>query len=173
MGLREWLLGPYLGRITSLETEVHALRGDIESLREVEEKFVELDIKVGSLHQEILELHKKLEDKVDKERLRLIEKEMESIENLNKYIFESLRYLRENIEGRIKSSGLEQGENQIDEEELIIELIKRGYDSPKNLAKKAHIGVGRLYDILKRLEAENRIRTIKQGRRKKIIVIEG
>lgn len=38
-------------------------------------KLVELNAKVESLHDEIFELHKRLEDKADKERLRLIEKE--------------------------------------------------------------------------------------------------
>lgn len=153
MGLREWITRPYLKRLEILEAKV-----------------AEIDKKVEALRGEVLELHK---EKADKERLRLIEKELESIENLNAYIFEALKDLRRYAEAEVEGSGPEPGENQISEEELIIELIKQGYDSPKNLAKKAHIGVGRLYEILKRLEAENRIRTIKKGRRKKIIVVEG
>lgn len=83
-----------------------------------------------------------------------------------------MKDLKSYVEVGIEGSRVEPSGNQISDEELIIELIRQGYDSPKNLAKKAHIGVGRLYEILKRLEAENRIRTIKKGRKKKIIVIE-
>ena len=71
-----------------------------------------------------------------------------------------------------EGSGREPRENQQSEEKALIELIKKGYDSPKNLARKAQIGVGRMYEILERLEKENRVRTIKKGCKKKIIVIE-
>ena len=61
-----------------------------------------------------------------------------------------------------EGSGREPRENQQSEEKALIELIKKGYDSPKNLARKAQIGVGRMYEILERLEEENRVRTIKR-----------
>jgi len=62
MGLRSWILKPYLDKLEALEAQVR-----------------EVDKKLNSLRTEILELHK---NKADKERLHLIEKEMESVENL-------------------------------------------------------------------------------------------
>ena len=152
MGFREWILRPYLERLQELEAQVKALNRKVDSLR-----------------AEVLELHK---TKADKERLHLIEKEMESVENLNRYLFDIVKELRNYVYAEIEGSGSEPGENQQTLEEALIELIKQGYDSPKNLARKAKIGVGRMYEILERLEKENRVRTIKKGRKKKIIVIE-
>jgi len=149
---REWLLKPFLHRLQELEAQVR-----------------EVDKKLNSLRAEILELHK---NKADKERLHLIEKEMESVENLNRYLFDIVKELRNYVYAEIEGSASEPRENQQSIEKALIELIKQGYDSPKNLAKKAGIGVGRMYEILERLEKENRIRTIKKGRKKKIIVIE-
>ena len=152
MGFREWILRPYLERLQELEAQVKALNRKVDSLR-----------------AEVLELHK---NKADKERLSLIEKEMESVENLNRYLFDIVKELRNYVYAEIEGSGSEPRENQQTLEEALIELIKQGYDSPKNLARKAKIGVGRMYEILERLEKENRVRTIKKGRKKKIIVIE-
>jgi len=152
VGLREWILKPYLTRLQALEGEVKILNKKLDSLR-----------------VEVLELHK---NKADKERLHLIEKEMESVENLNRYLFDIVKELRNYVYAEIEGSASEPRENQQTLEEALIELIKQGYDSPKNLAKKAKIGVGRMYEILERLEKENRVRTIKKGRKKKIIVIE-
>ena len=152
VGLREWLLKPYLHRLQALEAQVQDINKKLDTLR-----------------AEILELHK---NKADKERLSLIERELESIENLNRYLFDIVKELRTCVYAEIEGSGSEPRENQKPEEELIIELIKQGYDSPKKLARKAQIGVGRMYEILERLEKENRIRTIKKGRKRKIIVIE-
>jgi len=152
VGIRSWILKPYLDKLQALEAQVKALNRKVDDLR-----------------VEVLELHK---NKADKERLHLIEKEMESVENLNRYLFDIVKELRNYVYAEMEGSGSEPRENQQTLEEAIIELIKQGYDSPKNLARKAKIGVGRLYQILERLEKENRIRTIKKGRKKKIIVIE-
>jgi len=152
VGIRSWILKPYLDKLEALEAQVKALNRKVDDLR-----------------VEVLELHK---NKADKERLSLIEKEMESVENLNRYLFDIVKELRNYVYAEIEGSGSEPRENQQTLEEALIELIKQGYDSPKNLAKKAKIGVGRMYEILERLERENRIRTIKKGRKKKIIVIE-
>ncbi|RLC85103.1 hypothetical protein DRN43_02330 [Thermococci archaeon] len=152
MGLREWLLKPYLHRLQALEAQVQDINKKLDTLR-----------------AEILELHK---NKADKDRLSLIERELESIENLNRYLFDIVKELRTCVYAEIEGSGSEPRENQQTLEEALIELIKQGYDSPKKLARKAQIGVGRMYEILERLEKENRIRTIKKGRKKKIIVIE-
>jgi len=150
--LRRWIFGSHLDKLEALEVQVR-----------------EVDKKLNSLRTEILELHK---NKADKERLHLIEKEMESVENLNRYLFDIVKELRNYVYAEIEGSASEPRENQQTLEEALIELIKQGYDSPKNLAKKAKIGVGRMYEILERLEKENRVRTIKKGRKKKIIVIE-
>jgi len=125
--------------------------------------------KLDSIRIEILELHK---NKVYKERLHLIEKKLESIENRNRYLFDTLKDLRNYTKDQIEGSGSEPRENPKSEEEFIIELIKQEYESPKNLMKKAKIGVGRLYEILEELEKENYVRTIKKGHKRKIIVIK-
>lgn len=160
MGIRRRLLGFDPRDLKDIKLKLTNLEAQV---REVNERLARVE-------GEILELHK---NKADKERLRLIEKEVESLENLNRYIFDTLNDLRNAVYAEVEGSGSEPRENQKSEEEVIIELIRQGYDSPKNLARKAGIGVGRLYEILERLEKENRIRTIKKGRKKKIIVIEG
>lgn len=83
-----------------------------------------------------------------------------------------MKDLRNHAIAQNEGSGQEPRENQQSEEKTLIELIKKGYDSAKNLARKAQIGVERMHEILERLEKENRVRTIKKGCKKKIIVIE-
>lgn len=147
--------------------------GDLEDrFQEIQSHLEDIDSRLKALESQVLKLRDKLDEKADKERLRFIERELEQIENLNKYLFETLRDLQKYAEAEIQGSGSEPRENLISEEERIISLIKAGYDSPKNLARKAKIGVGRLYEILERLERMGKVRTIKKGRKKRIIVIE-
>jgi len=72
-------------------------------------KFKDFKKKLDKIEAEILELHK---NKVDKERLRLIEKEVENIGNLNLYLFDILKDLRNHSEAQKESSGPETRENQ-------------------------------------------------------------
>ena len=155
MGIRSWLLKPLNERLTQLDAEIKKVNDRIDNLE-----------------LQVMDLKARFDDKADKERLRLIERELEQVENLTKYLFDTLRDLQRYAMSEIEGSSSEPRENQKSEEEVIIELIRQGYDSPKNLAKKAKIGVGRMYEILERLEKENRVRTIKKGRKRKIIVIE-
>ena len=142
MGIREWILKPYLDKLKALEDQVQ-----------------DINKKLDDIKTEVLELHK---NKADKDRLHLIEKEVESIENLNNYLFDIIKDLRNHAHTEMEGSGREPRENQQSMEKALIELIKKCYDSPKNLARKAQIGVGRMYEILERLEEENRVRTIKR-----------
>jgi len=155
VGIRSWLLKPLNERLTQLDAEIKKVNDRIDNLE-----------------LQVMDLKARFDDKADKERLRLIERELEQVENLTKYLFDTLRDLQRYAMSEIEGSSSEPRENQKSEEEVIIELIRQGYDSPKNLAKKAKIGVGRMYEILERLEKENRVRTIKKGRKRKIIVIE-
>jgi len=153
--LRRWFLGDVLNKLQAIESQVS-----------------DVDKRLRRVELQVLNLQAKLDDKADKERLRFIERELEQIENLTKYLFDTLRDLQRYAEAEMKGSEVERGENQISDEERLLALIKMGYDSPKNLAKKAKIGVGRLYEILERLEKENKVRTIKKGRRRKLILVE-
>lgn len=160
VGLREWILKPYVQDLQELKSKLTNLEAQVQ----------EVNQRLAKVEAELYELNK---NKADKERLRLIEKELEQVENITGYLFDTLRDLSRLAEAEEKGSGSEHSGTIMSEEELLLELIRRGYDSPRNLAKKAKIGVGRMYEILERLEAEGKIRTIKKGRKKKIIIIEG
>jgi len=155
MGLREWILKPYLDELGNLE-----------------ERFDKIDAKLASIEARVMDLYSKLNDKVDKDRLRNIERELEHIENITDYLFDALKDLRNHAVPQNEGSGSEQSGTLKSDEELVLELIRQGNDSPRNIARKLKIGVGRLYEILERLEKENKVRTIKKGRRKKLILVE-
>jgi len=155
MELREWILKPYLDELGNLE-----------------ERFDKIDAKLASIEARVMDLYSKLDNKADKDRLRNIERELEHVENITDYLFNALKDLRNYAIAQNEGSGSEQSGTLKSDEELVLELIRQGNNSPRNIARKLKIGVGRLYEILERLEAENKVRRIKKGRREKLILIE-
>lgn len=57
--------------------------------------------------------------------------------------------------------------------ELILQLIREGYNTPKELKAMAPFGNKKLYAILKRLEAKGKLRKLRKKRRVHYVLVEG
>lgn len=91
MGLRSWILKPYLDELGNLE-----------------ERFGKIDAKLANIEGRVMDLYSKLNDKADKDRLRNIERELEHVENITDYLFNALKDLRNYTIAQNEGSGSEQ-----------------------------------------------------------------
>lgn len=135
MGLREWILKPYLDRLKVMENEVRTLRDDLKDvLKALNEKADRDDIK--DLRLRLNSLEKSLDNLITK---------MEAFE-----------------------IGLQRDQILADDEakkELVLRLIRQGYDTPKRLKEVVPFGNKKLYEILKELERQGLIKTLKKKRK--------
>ena len=149
MGIREWILKPYLQRLQTLEDEVKSLREDNLKVRD-----------------ELRDLLKALNEKADKDDLKDVRLRLNSL-------MKTLDSLITKIEGL--EIGLQRDQILTDDEakkELILRLIREGYNAPKELKAMVPFGNKKLYEILTELERKGLIKKLKK-KRKVVYVAEG
>ena len=159
MGIREWLLKPYLEKtskdLSDLKVRVDTLEAELKALKED-------NIRVRDELREVLRALNEKADKADIQDLRL-----------------RLNSLMKTLDGLImKIEGLEiglQGDHLLTDDEakkeLILRLIREGYNTPKELKAMVPFGNKKLYEVLRELEREGLIKKLKK-RRKVIYVAE-
>ena len=142
MGIRDWILKPYLEKLKALEDEVNALRGD--------------NLKVM---EELRDILKALNEKADKDELKDVRLRLNSL-------MKTLDALTMKMEGLEIS--LQRDKILADDEakkELILRLIQEGYNTPKELKAMVPFGNKKLYEVLKELEAQGLIKKLKKKRK--------
>lgn len=146
MGLREWILGNYAKRIENVEKRLEKLDHVANRLKVLEAKLAILDL---------------LKDDVKENRLTIRE------------ILKDIEAIRLEIEAiRLKSEAdlsASQELTDLELEEQVLELIKKGYHSPTELAQLLGISKDRLYKILKRLIKARLIAKIGKGKHTKYV----
>ena len=142
MGLREWILKPYLDKLKALEDQVKTLN--------------ENNLKV---RDELQGLLKALNNKADKDDLKDVRLRLNSL-------MQTLDSLIMKMEGLEIS--LQRDQILADDEakkELVIRLVREGYNTPKGLKSMVPFGNKKLYEILSELEKEGLIKTLKKKRK--------
>ena len=150
MGIRSWLLKPYLERMEALEAELKALK--------------EEDLKV---RDELREVLRALNEKADKADLKDVRMRLNSLEKA-----------LDNIITRMEAQEIILKREEIisdkdAQKELVLRLIREGYTQPTKILGMAPFGSKRLYEILKELEAERLIKKIKKKRKVYYVAEEG
>jgi len=162
VGIRSWLLKPYLETLETQTKELSNLKAEVENLRE---RLRALE-KVGR-RVELLEERLKVLDYVSdstKENRLWIKELLKDIENL-KLEIEALK---------LKSEADSSNKAELDELDLearVYDLIRKGQTSPTKIAQTLGISKDKLYRILKRLQDTRLITTIGKGRRKKYVPV--
>ena len=162
MGIRSWLLKPYLEALETQMKELSNLKAEVEDLRE---RLRALE-KVGQ-RVELLEERLKVLDYVSdstKENRLWIKELLKDIENL-KLEIEALK---------LKSEADSSNKAELDELDLearVYDLIRKGQTSPTKIAQTLGISKDKLYRILKRLQDARLITTIGKGRKKKYVPV--
>ena len=82
MGLREWLLKPYLEELKVLREEVKSIKEDNLKVRDELQDMLK--------EKELLKIQRALEDKADK---KIIERELESLSKLVMIVYDKLKEL--------------------------------------------------------------------------------
>jgi len=162
VGIRSWLLKPYLEALETQMKELSNLKAEVEDLRE---RLRALE-KVGQ-RVELLEERLKVLDYVSdstKENRLWIKELLKDIENL-KLEIEALK---------LKSEADSSNKAELDELDLearVYDLIRKGQTSPTKIAQTLGISKDKLYRILKRLQDARLITTIGKGRKKKYVPV--
>jgi len=146
---------------------------DIEEIKTLQYKQELLELKINEIEkrlekaeEELKELRKDLKDKVSRESIKYIERELSTIRNLTEALSTYVLHEKEAQESLMEHSSEE------NLEEVILSLIRSGYDTPSDIIKRVHAGTGRIYEVLERLQAKKKIRKIKKGKRTHYIIIE-
>jgi hypothetical protein len=161
VGLRSWILGPYIRDLERLSQETKELKAEVMELKGKLED-------LAKFHQdtlkELIEVRKALEGKADKKEM---ERELESLSKLVMAVYDKLKELE-------TYSELSPGESLDPESEevLVLDLIRQGYTSPSELVSRLKMGNKKLYDILKRLEAKGKLRKLRKKRRVHYVLVE-
>ena len=160
MGIRSWLLKPYLEDLESQSKELSNLKGEVEDLKGRLKALEEVGRKV-----ELLE-----------ERLKILEHVSEDVKDTRLWIRELLKDIEDiklEIEAlKLKSVADSSSKEKLDDIELearVYELIQKGYHSPTKLSQILGISKDKLYRILKRLQEARLITTKGKGRKKKYV----
>ncbi len=157
MGIRSWLLKPYLEQTSK---EFSNLKAEVENLKERLRALEEVGQKVELL-EERLKVLDLLTDQVKENRLWI------------KELLKDIEDIRLEIEAlKLKSGADSSSEEKPDDVELearVYELITKGYHSPTKLAVILGISKDKLYRILRRLQEARLITTIGKGRKKKYV----
>ncbi|RLF81989.1 hypothetical protein DRN38_01180 [Thermococci archaeon] len=161
MGIRRWLLGfnpedlkEWIPKVQSLEAEVKDLRQKIEELVKANQDML----------KQLLQIQRDLENKADK---KAMERELESLSKLVMAVYDKLKDLESYSEVSLGESL-----DQKDEELLVLNLLRQGYTSPSELLSRLKMSNKRLYAILKRLEAQGKVRKLRKKRRVHYVLIE-
>jgi len=142
MGLREWILKPYLDKLEALEGEVKSLKENYHNVR-----------------NDIQDILKALNEKADKDDLKDVRLRLNSL-------MQSLDSIIMKMEGLEIS--LERDQILSDDEakkELVLRLIREGYNTPKGLKSMVPFGNKKLYEILSELKKKSLIKTLKKKRK--------
>jgi len=142
LGLREWLFKPYLERLQALEDEVKDLKENSHDVR-----------------NELQDILKALNEKADKDDLKDVRLRVNSL-------MQSLDSIIMKMEGLEIS--LQRDQILADDEakkELVLKLIREGYNTPKGLKSMVPFGNKKLYEILSELEKQGLIKTLKKKRK--------
>jgi len=160
VGIRSWLLKPYLKVLESQSNKLSNLEAEVEDLKERLRALEEVGRK-AELLEERLKVLDYVSDSTKENRL-WIKELLKDIEDL-KLEIEALK-----LKSEADSSS--RGElNELDLEAQVYELIKKGETSPTRLSRELAISKDKLYRILKRLQEARLITTIGKGRKKKYI----
>jgi len=161
VGIRRWLLGfnpedlkEWIPKVQSLEAEVKDLRQKIEELVKANQDML----------KQLLQIQRDLENKADK---KAMERELESLSKLVMAVYDKLKDLESYSEVSLGESL-----DQKDEELLVLNLLRQGYTSPSELLSRLKMSNKRLYAILKRLEAQGKVRKLRKKRRVHYVLIE-
>jgi len=142
LGLRSWLLGDYAKRIEALETLVKELKDS-----------------QAEILKELKDIHKALGSKANYDDIKDLRLRLNNV-------IQSLESLQSQIESLSLWSQREQIlESDVAKKDLVLRLISKGYDTPKELKVMVPFGSKKLYEILRELERDGLIKTIKIKRR--------
>lgn len=175
MGLRAWLLGmdpeevkALAYRIQELEDKNHNLEVEIVRVKGQVETLTKLQVKIL---KDLLRVQKtldgmrdKLDNKADKKE---VDKELESLSRLVMAVYDKLKEL-ENVSELSSLESLEPNEKEL----LVLDYIRRGEGSPSKLLSRLQISSRELYSILKRLQAEGKVRIERKGRRVYYVLVK-
>jgi len=142
VGIRSWILKPYIERLQALEDEVRDLKENSHNVR-----------------NELQDILKALNGKADKDDLKDVRLRVNSL-------MQSLDSIIMKMEGLEIS--LERDQILADDEakkELVLKLIKEGYNTPKGLKSMVPFGNKKLYEILEDLKKKGLIKTLKKRRK--------
>ncbi|WP_456327027.1 hypothetical protein [Palaeococcus sp. (in: euryarchaeotes)] len=166
MGIREWLIRPYLDQLKALEAqaqELSKLKTEIESLKVRLNKIEKTGEKIKVLEERLKLLDHLLEQEKDNRIwLRSLIKELEEV----KLELEAIKL------GSTPEQSLTVRFSEEDEKQLVLALIRKGAHSPSELKRLVPFGVGKLYRILRELEKEGLIRNVGKKRNRKYIPTE-
>ena len=155
VGFRRWIIGIDPDEVKALESKVEILEAELKALKED-------NIKVHDELREVLKVLNEKADKVDIQDLRL---------RFNSFMktLDSLIMKIESLEIGLQGDHLLADDEA--KKELILRLIREGYNTPKELKTMVPFGNKKLYEVLKELEREGLIKKLKK-RRKVVFVIE-
>jgi len=162
VGIRSWLLKPYLEALEAQSNKLSNLEAEVENLKEKLRSLEEVSRKV-----ELLE-----------ERLKVLDYVSDSTKENRLWIKELLRDIEDlklEIEAlKLKSEADLSNKSKLDEldvEARVYDLIRKGQTSPTKIAQTLGISKDKLYRILKRLQDARLITTIGKGRKKRYVPI--
>ena len=154
MGLREWILRPYLDKLQALEGEVKTLESEVKALANGYQDIL----------RELLRIQQILEAKADK---KVMERELESLSKLVMAVYDKIKELE-----TVNQLSLGESLDQKEEELLVLDYLRQGYGSPSELVSRLKFGNKKLYAILKRLEAKGKVRKLRKGKRVYYVLVE-
>jgi len=154
LGFREWILGPYAKDLEELKSEVKDLKENYHNVRD----------DIQDILKQLLEIQRALEDKADK---KTMERELESLSKLVMAVYDKLKDLEAYSEVSLGESL-----DQKDEELLVLDLLRQGYTSPSELVSRLKFGNKKLYAILKRLEAQGKVRKLRKKKKVYYVIVE-
>ncbi|NPB03990.1 MAG: hypothetical protein GXO39_06210 [Thermotogae bacterium] len=163
VGIRSWLLKPYLEALEAQSKELSNLKAKVEDLKERLRSLEDLRQKVEVMEERLRAFDNLIEQEKDTRIwLRSLMKELEEV----KLELEAIKL------GSAPEQSLEMGFSEEDEKQLVLALIRKGAHSPSELKRLVPFGVGKLYRILKELEKEGLIRNVGKKRNRKYIPAE-
>ena len=163
MGIRSWLLKPYLEVLETQTKELSNLKAEVEDLKERLRSVEDLRRKVEVMEERLRAFDNLIEQEKDNRIwLRSLMKELEEV----KLELEAIKL------GSAPEQSLEMRFSEEDEKQLVLALIRKGAHSPSELKQLVPFGVGKLYRILKELEKEGLIRNVGKKRNRKYIPAE-
>ncbi|NJE50065.1 hypothetical protein E3E30_10920 [Thermococcus sp. 9N3] len=163
MGIRSWLLRPYLDNLEAQSKELLNLKAEIEYLKERLRTLEEVGRRVELLEERLRAFDTLIEQEKDTRIwLRSLIKELEEV----KLELEAIKL------GSAPKQSLTSSFSEDEERQLVLALIKKGAHSPSELKRLVPFGVGKLYRILRELEKDGLIRNVGKKRNRKYIPVE-